>query len=67
MTTVGRDLELEDPRLLDALMWAVRDAFLAPGTSQPNKHTLLQLIELKAAKWHLPASTIMYYKNNAHI
>ncbi|XP_073972221.1 MIF4G domain-containing protein B isoform X2 [Rhodnius prolixus] len=67
VTTVGRDLELEDPRLLDALMWAVRDAFLAPGTSQPNKHTLLQLIELKAAKWHLPASTIMYYKNNAHI
>ncbi|KAK9503680.1 hypothetical protein O3M35_010189 [Rhynocoris fuscipes] len=61
VTTVGRDLETEDPRLLDSLMWAVRDAFLAPGTSQPNKQTLLQLIELKAAKWQLPAYTIMYY------
>uniref|UniRef100_A0A0A9XED2 CBP80/20-dependent translation initiation factor n=2 Tax=Lygus hesperus TaxID=30085 RepID=A0A0A9XED2_LYGHE len=63
VTTVGRDIEAEEPKLLDALMWSVRDAFLSPTTSPPIKKTLLQLVELRATKWHLPATAIMYYQS----
>ncbi|BES95169.1 MIF4G domain [Nesidiocoris tenuis] len=63
VTTVGRDIEAEEPKLLDSLMWSVRDAFLSATTSPPIKKTLLQLVELRATKWHLPATAIMYYQN----
>lgn len=63
VTTVGRDIEAEEPKLMDSLMWSVRDAFLSPNTSAPIKKTLLQLVELRATKWHLPATAIMYYQS----
>ncbi|KAL0272931.1 UNVERIFIED_CONTAM: hypothetical protein PYX00_005735 [Menopon gallinae] len=61
LTAVGKDLEQELPRQLDGLLNGVRDAFLAPNTAPPIRKTLLQLIELSAARWQLPAPAVMYY------
>jgi len=63
VTTVGRDLESEMPKTLDSLMCTVRDAFLFASISEASRKTLLQLIELRAAKWQLPAMAIMYYQH----
>jgi hypothetical protein len=45
-----------------AIWNAIRDAFLEmnalPGAAQ---RTLLQLVELRAAKWQLPATAVTYY------
>ncbi|XP_063221405.1 CBP80/20-dependent translation initiation factor isoform X2 [Bacillus rossius redtenbacheri] len=61
LTSVGRDLEQELPGKLTHLIASARDAFLLTPGLPPVKKTLLQLIELRAAKWQLSASAVMYY------
>ncbi|EEB10031.1 hypothetical protein Phum_PHUM011900 [Pediculus humanus corporis] len=51
----------ELPKQLDALLGAVRDAFLTAQTAPNIRKTLLQLIELSAARWQLSAPAVMYY------
>ncbi|GLH00182.1 Uncharacterized protein GBIM_06631 [Gryllus bimaculatus] len=64
LTSVGRDLEQELPGKLQQLLSSIRDAFLTTGSTPAVKKTLLQLIELHASKWQLPASAVMYYTTN---
>ncbi|KAJ9596378.1 hypothetical protein L9F63_012586 [Diploptera punctata] len=61
LTTIGRDLENELPAQIPILLASIRDAFLQTATIPTIKKTLLQLIELHASKWQLPAPAIMYY------
>lgn len=61
LTSIGRDLEQEMPKELEQVLAGVRDAFLTAVTIPAIRKTLLQLIELHAAKWQLPASAVMYY------
>ncbi|KAL0122387.1 hypothetical protein PUN28_007245 [Cardiocondyla obscurior] len=62
LTCIGKDLDAELPAQLQQLLSSVRDAFLAEETTLPPvKKTLLQLIELQAAHWQLPAPAVVYY------
>ncbi|XP_024872081.1 uncharacterized protein LOC112454759 isoform X1 [Temnothorax curvispinosus] len=62
LTCIGKDLDAELPAQLQQLLGSVRDAFLAEDTTPPPvKRTLLQLIELHAAHWQLPAPAVVYY------
>ncbi|XP_011634605.1 uncharacterized protein LOC105425500 isoform X2 [Pogonomyrmex barbatus] len=62
LTCIGKDLDAELPVQLQHLLGSVRDAFLAEETTLPPvKRTLLQLIELHAAHWQLPAPAVVYY------
>lgn len=61
LTSVGKDLEQELPKQLETLLSGVRDAFLTAQTAPAIRKTLLQLIELSAARWQLPAPAVMYY------
>ena len=61
LTAIGKDLEQELPKQLEALLGAVRDAFLTAQTAPNIRKTLLQLIELSAARWQLSAPAVMYY------
>lgn len=62
LTCIGRDLEMHLPQQLEALLAAVRDAFLNSSASAPAiRRTLLQLIELQASRWQLPGNTVLYY------
>lgn len=61
LTAIGKDLEQELPRQLESLLGNVRDAFLTAQTAPAIRKTLLQLIELSAARWQLPAPAVMYY------
>ncbi|XP_018048818.1 PREDICTED: uncharacterized protein LOC108687529 isoform X2 [Atta colombica] len=62
LTCIGKDLDAELPAQLQQLLGSVRDAFLAEETTLPPvKRTLLQLIELHAAHWQLPAPAVVYY------
>ncbi|XP_029676440.1 uncharacterized protein LOC115243505 isoform X1 [Formica exsecta] len=62
LTCIGKDLATELPAQLQQLLGGVRDAFLAEETILPPvKRTLLQLIELHAAHWQLPAPAVVYY------
>jgi len=61
LTSIGRDLENELPTHIPVLLASVRDAFLELGANSAVKKTLLQLIELHASRWQLPASAVMYY------
>jgi hypothetical protein len=61
LTTIGRDLESEMPGQVPVLLASVRDAFLKTATIPAVKKTLLQLIELHASRWQLPAPAVMYY------
>lgn len=61
LTHIGRDLNLETPGQMSLLLTCLRDSFLHT-TAGPNvKKILLQLIELQAADWQLPAQAVMYY------
>jgi len=67
LTSVGRDLEQETPGRMSNLVACLRNAFLtSPATSQIRK-TLLQLVELQAAGWQLPAQAVMYYYPGANM
>ncbi|KAG7208719.1 hypothetical protein KM043_014919 [Ampulex compressa] len=62
LTCIGKDLDAELPAQLQQLLGSLRDAFLAEETTLPPvKKTLLQLIELHAAHWQLPAPAVVYY------
>ena len=62
LTCIGKDLDIELPAQLQQLLGSVRDAFLAEDTTLPAvRKTLLQLIELHAAHWQLPAPAVAYY------
>lgn len=61
MTSIGRDLEREWPSRLDSVLSTCRDTLLNTPLTNTVSKTLLQLVELHAARWQLPASTVMYY------
>merc|ERR1719391_1107346 len=62
LTHIGRDMELETPGQMTLLLASLKDAFLhLPVVSAQVRKTLLQLIELQAAGWQLPAQSVMYY------
>ena len=70
MTSQGRDMERLFPLKLKAVLAAVRDSLLglgpyAKGPPCPQaQKTLMQLIELHANNWALPASAVRYYYSN---
>jgi len=61
LTTIGRDLEAEMPGRMTLLVTCLREAFLNYRLSPQVSKLLLQLIELEAAGWALPAQAVMYY------
>ncbi|XP_043512395.1 CBP80/20-dependent translation initiation factor isoform X1 [Frieseomelitta varia] len=62
LTCIGKDLDTELPAQLQQLLKTLRDAFLGGGRILPSvRKTLLQLIELHAAHWQLPAPAVVYY------
>ncbi|KAL1132344.1 hypothetical protein AAG570_010300 [Ranatra chinensis] len=65
ITTIGRELEQEQPKQLETLMNSVRDSFLNGSMSDPIRKTLMQLIELHASRWQLPAFAVMYYQSSS--
>jgi len=68
LTHIGRDMELETPGQMSLLLASLRDAFLhLPVVSGQVRKTLLQLIELQAAGWQLPAKSVMYYYPGANL
>ncbi|XP_046404467.1 uncharacterized protein LOC124169776 isoform X2 [Ischnura elegans] len=60
---IGSDLEREQPQRMLSLMASVRDALLSLDVVRipKNRRTLLELIEVRAASWKLPAPAVMYY------
>lgn len=61
LTGVGKDIELELPPHMSRVMGAARDALFASARVPAVRKTLLQLIEMNAASWQLPAPAVMYY------
>lgn len=61
LTSIGKDLENELPDSLRRLYVIIRDVFLKSNDDTQVKKMLLQLIELRAAKWQLPMSAVGYY------
>lgn len=60
MTSIGKDLEQDLPKAMEQVFANIRDVFLYPS-SKKIKSTFLQLIELRASKWQMPASAVVYY------
>jgi len=61
LTHIGRDLHQEAPGQMGLLLSCLRDSFLHTTAGPAVRKTLLQLIELQAAGWQLPAPAVMYY------
>jgi len=61
LTHIGKDLEAETPGRMSLLVTCLREAFLSSNLQPQISKTLLQLIELRAADWNLPAQAVMYY------
>jgi len=62
LTGIGRDVENELPGKMVSIFSSIRDAFLDMNSlTGAAQRTLLQLIELRAAKWQLPATAVTYY------
>jgi len=61
LTHIGRDLNLETPGQMSLLLTCLRDSFLHTTAGPHVRKILLQLIELQAADWQLPAQAVMYY------
>uniref|UniRef100_A0A6A7FU05 CBP80/20-dependent translation initiation factor isoform X2 n=2 Tax=Hirondellea gigas TaxID=1518452 RepID=A0A6A7FU05_9CRUS len=61
LTGVGKDIELELPPLMSKVMRSARDALFTSAKVPAVRKTLLQLIEMNAASWALPAPAVMYY------
>uniref|UniRef100_A0A1B6JD58 MIF4G domain-containing protein n=1 Tax=Homalodisca liturata TaxID=320908 RepID=A0A1B6JD58_9HEMI len=61
LTSIGKDLEHDLPKMMSQVFFNIRDVFMTPASAGPIKSTLLQLIELRASKWQMPASAVMYY------
>jgi len=67
LTHIGRDLLAETPGQMSLILSCLRDAFLSSDAPQQVRKTLLQLIELQAAGWQLPAESVMYYYPGAKV
>lgn len=67
LTHIGRDLLAEIPGQMSLILSCLRDAFLSSDAPQQVRKTLLQLIELQAAGWQLPAESVMYYYPGAKV
>ncbi|XP_034946252.1 uncharacterized protein [Chelonus insularis] len=66
LTCVGKDLDVELPIQLEQLLANVRDTFLVENSTLPSvRKILLQIIELHAAHWQLPASALVYYYSSS--
>ncbi|XP_023333309.1 MIF4G domain-containing protein [Eurytemora carolleeae] len=61
LTHIGKDLETETPGRMSLLDTCLREALLSTPLHPQIGKTLLQLIELRAAQWNLPAQAVMYY------
>jgi len=61
LTHIGRDLNTETPGQMTLLLTCLRDSFLHTTAGSNVRKLLLQLIELQAADWQLPAQAVMYY------
>jgi len=62
LTGIGRDVESQLPLKMVSIFSCIRDAFLDMNSlTAAAQRTLLQLIELRAAKWQLPATAVTYY------
>jgi len=61
LTALGRDMEAALPSLMARLMDAARDAVFTAEKLPAVKKTLMQLIEMSAASWQIPASAVVYY------
>jgi len=61
LTSIGKDLELNLPQVMDQIFCVMRDVFLTNSSAGPLKNTLLQLIELRASKWQMPSEAVIYY------
>merc|ERR1712106_1043750 len=66
-THIGRDLMVEAPGQMTLILSCLREAFLMADAPQQVRKTLLQLIELQAAGWQLPAESVMYYYPGAKV
>lgn len=67
LTHIGRDLMVETPGQMTLILSCLREAFLMADAPQQVRKTLLQLIELQAAGWQLPAESVMYYYPGAKV
>jgi len=67
LTHIGRDLLVEAPGQMTLILSCLREAFLMADAPQQVRKTLLQLIELQAAGWQLPAESVMYYYPGAKV
>jgi len=67
LTHIGRDLIVEAPGQMTLILSCLREAFLMAEAPQQVRKTLLQLIELQAAGWQLPAESVMYYYPGAKV
>lgn len=62
LTSIGEDLDADLPAHLEVLLSNMRDTFLSRERMRPTvRKILLQLIELHAAHWQLPAPAVVYY------
>lgn len=67
LTNVGQDIECELPTMFKKLFTTIRDIFLKGANEPQIQKILLQLIELRAARWLLPISALNYYYPKASI
>jgi len=67
LTHIGRDLMVEAPGQMTLILSCLRESFLMADAPQQVRKTLLQLIELQAAGWQLPAESVMYYYPGAKV
>lgn len=67
LTHIGRDLMAEAPGQMTLILSCLREAFLMADAPPQVRKTLLQLIELQAAGWQLPAESVMYYYPGAKV
>jgi len=67
LTHIQRDLMTEAPGQMTLIVNCLREAFLMSEVPQQVRKTLLQLLELQAAGWQLPAEAVMYYYPGAKL
>jgi len=67
LTHIQRDLMSEAPGQMTLIVNCLREAFLMSDVPQQVRKTLLQLLELGAAGWQLPAEAVMYYYPGAKL
>lgn len=61
LSGIGWKIENELPKKMQSIWNAIRDAFVDMDSFPALQCILLQLLELRAAKWQLPATAVTYY------